>query len=199
MKKINFIMSAVFVLLVFGFLSTLFIPFFTFDPPKDYVAPDPEATAAAAEGNEAEAEAADAALVFNADGKVVFTLFDYLLGKTKQVNKFLAEVIEGYQIKRKSYDINAYVTTLAITVGLAITTTISHICSRKNIFTQISSLAYCISAIVCAFTAKILAYGAPIVKTVMIATAIAALVVFLARLLPWYKTRFAKPEVKLGA
>lgn len=194
-KLVNLILSVVFVLLVFGFVGTYFVPFFTFDPPAQGEITNPAQDATVSD-EAAEPVVKDAALVYNEDGKVIFTLSDYVLTKSGQVNKFLAEVISGYQLKKNSYDINTYVTVLAVTLGLALTTTISHICSRRAIFTQISSLAYCISAIYCAFTAKILAYGAPVVKTVMIATAIAAAVIFLARLLPWYKYRFAKNTAK---
>lgn len=192
MKNINTIACVLFVLLVLGFVSTLLIPFFTFDPPADYV--PPVANAEKETGNdEDEPVLTQAALVFNADGKVVFTLADYLLLKTTQVNDFLAEEIPGYKVK-KSFDVNAYVTLLAVTVGLAITTVISHIVSRRAIFTQISSFAYCGFAVACAFTCKILPYGAPIVRTIMIVTAIGASVVCLARVYPWYSWRFGKKQ-----
>lgn len=195
MKTINGIACALFILLVFGFVSTLLIPFFTFDPPANYVAPSTDTQETKPKDDDAEPVLSQAALVFNEDGKVVFTLGDYLLTKTTQVNDFLAEVIEGYKVKKK-YDTNAYVTLLAVTIGLAITTTISHACSRKAVFTQISSFAYCGFAVVCAFTCKILPYGAPIVQTIMIVTSIAASVVCLARVYPWYKYRYAKKTVK---
>lgn len=198
MKIINLILGIVFILTIAAFVTTMFIPFFSFDPPEGYVPPDPtETQAVITDDEEVSSYSLEDPIEVNEDGKVVYNLMEYIFTKCDQVNKFLAENIKGYygvnpDTRVKGYAINEYVTILAVTLGLGLTTLISHICSRKAIFTQISSLAYCASALVCAFTAKVftLSMGNPAVQTYMIIFAIASTVVFLARLYPWFQVRF---------
>lgn len=199
MKKVNGALSAVFVLTVVALAAALFLPFFSFDPPADYVAPDPNATVA--ENTDADEDAfedfvVEDPIVVNADGKVVYSIQDYIWTKCSLVNKELAKVIDGYKTGSKSYAINQYVTVFVITLALGLTTVISHICSRRAIFTQISSVAYCVSALICAFGAAIWPYGNPMVQTLTIIAALASTVVCLARIYPWYAMRFVyKPAL----